>query len=142
MFKSARPKNILSYFVPFLMLIILIMPLLVSAQTDEGGAGGDEGGAGKNIPPIKIVIANPFKMNTIEGLIKTIVDDILMPVGGVVAVMMIMYAGFLYVTGRGDPGQIKKAHDALLWAVIGAAILLGAWAISQAIGTTIDQLRA
>ena len=54
---------------------------------------------------------------------------------------MIMYAGFLYVTARGNSSKIEKAHNALLWAVIGAAILLGAWVISQAISSTIDQLR-
>ena len=37
---------------------------------------------------------------------------------------------------------IKKAHDALLYAVIGAAILLGAWIISEAIQGTINSLRA
>lgn len=120
-------------------MIILITPLFIYAA-DEGGAGKTgEGGAGGT--SVNIVIANPFKQDTIKGLIETIVNDILIPIGGVVAVLMIMWAGFLYVTARGDPGQIKKARDALLWAVIGAAILLGAWVISQAIGTTIDQLK-
>ena len=90
----------------------------------------------------QITIINPFKQDTIKGLIETIVNDILIPIGAVIAVMMIMYAGFMYVTAKGDPGQIKKAHDALLWAVIGAAILLGAWVIEKAISTTIDQLKA
>jgi hypothetical protein len=122
-------KNILSCFVSGMMILFFVVPFLVQAQ----GGGNPSSGS--------IVIENPFKANTIQDLIKTIVNDILMPIGGVVAVMMIMYAGFMYVTARGDPGQIKKARDALLWAVIGAAILLGAWVISQAISTTIDQLK-
>lgn len=89
-----------------------------------------------------IVIKNPFKGgNSIEGFIRLIVNDILMPIGGVVAVLMIMYAGFQYVTAGGDPGKIKTAHQALLWAVIGAVILLGAWVISQSISGTIDALK-
>lgn len=89
-----------------------------------------------------IEIKNPFKGgSSIPALIETIVRQILMPIGGVIAVLMIMYAGFLYVTAAGDPGQIKKAHDALLYAVIGAAILLGAFAISTAIQGTINELR-
>jgi len=63
-------------------------------------------------------------------------------VGTAVAVVMIIYAGFLYVTAGGNETQIKKAHDALLWAVIGAAILLGAYIISQAIQGTISQLQS
>jgi hypothetical protein len=69
------------------------------------------------------------------------VNNILIPIGGVVAVLMIMYAGFLYVTAGGNEAKIKTAHQALTWAVIGAAILLGAWVISQAIQGTINQLK-
>ncbi len=123
------------------MIMIFVIPLFVSAQASTGNTGDRTSTGNTGNTATNIVIANPFKQDTIKGLIETIVNEILMPIGGVVAVMMIMYAGFLYVTARGDPGQIKKAHDALLWAVIGAAILLGAWVISKAIGVTIDQLK-
>lgn len=127
-------------------MMVFVVPLFSFAQ-GGGGVTPKPGGGGTTPTPApapvsqKIIIENPFKENTIEGLINTIVNDILLPIGGVVAVLMIMWAGFLYVTAKGDPGQIKKAHDALLWAVIGAAILLGAWVISQAITTTISQLK-
>jgi hypothetical protein len=131
-------KKILSYFISIMVILVCVTPLFVQAQ---GGSGQpNPGGSGQ--PPIKIEIQNPFKQNSIQGLIKVIVDDILLPIGGVVAVLMIMFAGFQYVTAQGDPGKIKKAHDALLYAVIGAAILLGAWVISEAIQSTINQLRS
>ncbi|OHB15397.1 MAG: hypothetical protein A2431_03900 [Candidatus Zambryskibacteria bacterium RIFOXYC1_FULL_39_10] len=139
-------KNILSLFILGIIMMVFVVPLFSFAQ-GGGGVTPKPGGGGTTPTPApapvsqKIIIENPFKENTIEGLINTIVNDILLPIGGVVAVLMIMWAGFLYVTAKGDPGQIKKAHDALLWAVIGAAILLGAWVISQAITTTISQLK-
>jgi hypothetical protein len=147
MFKSAKTKQILSYFFSGIMLVIFIVPFLVQAQGGGGvtptpGGGGVTPTPGGGNPPINIKIDNPFKHDTIPALIETIVNDILMPIGGVVAVMMIMYAGFMYVTASGDPGKIKTAHEALKWAVIGAAILLGAWVISKAIIATVDQLRA
>lgn len=95
--------------------------------------------------PVKfnIKIDNPFKGgDNLMDFIKTVINEILIPIGGVIAVLVIMYAGFLYVTARGDTGKIKTAHDTLLYGVIGAAILLGAWVISEAIGGTIDQLRS
>jgi hypothetical protein len=140
---SKSAKKVLSYFISILMIAIFVIPFFVQAQeggTGGGGEGGTGGGKGGGSSQT-IIIENPFKQDTIKGLIETIVNDILMPIGGVIAVMMIMYAGFLYVTARGDSGQITKAHDALKYAVIGAAILLGAWVISQAIGNTIDQLK-
>lgn len=137
MFKSTKAKNILSYFISIFMISVCVVPFLVQAQTTVTNNGTTV----TNPATGPIVIVNPFKANTIQDLIKTIVNDILMPIGGVVAVLMIMYAGFLFVTARGNPAQIEKAKDALLWGVIGAAILLGAWVISQAISTTIDQLK-
>ncbi|MEK7116861.1 MAG: pilin [Patescibacteria group bacterium] len=133
-------KNISSILTLILMIIIFIAPFSIIAQDAKVTTPSPD--ATVTTPsPINIEIKNPFKQDTIEGLIETIVNDILIPIGGVVAVMMIIYAGFMYVTARGDPGKIKTAHDALLWAVIGAAILLGARVISEAIQETIDQLR-
>ena len=139
MFKLAF-KN---FFIIWLVIIVLILPILAIAQTPNPSPTGvpnptPAGGGYKSGP---IVIVNPFKANTIQELIKTIIDDILIPIGAVVAVVMIMYAGFLFVTARGDSGQITKAKDALLYAVIGAAILLGASIISKAIEITIGQLK-
>lgn len=132
-------KYILNLFLSSFIMMIFIIPFFATAVTEDCTGGSGEDCAGGTTGPIKI--ENPFKKDSIRGLIETIVNDILLPIGGVVAVVMIIYAGFLYVTAGGDPGQIKKAHDALLWAVIGAAILLGAWIISRAIEVTINELR-
>jgi len=126
-----------------IVILIIFIPVLSRAQTSGGtGGGGTSGGTGGSSSAIPIVISNPFKKDTIQGLIQTIVDEILLPIGGVVAFLMIMWSGFLFITARGDLTKIGKAKQSLLWAVIGAAILLGAWIISQAIGATINQLRS
>jgi len=142
---SKNSKNILSFFMFGIVIMFFILPSFALAQEGGVGGGGEGGTGGGNIGggsiSKSIIIENPFKQNTLKGLIETIINDILIPIGGVVAVLMIMYAGFLFVTARGNEGQISKAKQALLYAVIGAAILLGAWVISQAISTTIDQLK-
>jgi len=137
-------KNILSLFILMTVVMVFAMPLFTYAQGGKTLPNPPAGGTTQPPPaPIKmnIQIDNPFKKSTIKDLIETIVNDILIPIGAVVAVLMIIYAGFLFVTARGNETQITKARQALLWAVIGAAILLGAWVISQAITTTIDQLK-
>ena len=140
-------KNVFRFLTPIMVIIFLITPIFALAQGDQGGAGGggDQGGAGGGTgggsSSIKFDIPNPFKQDTIEALIRTIINDILIPIGGVIATVMIIYAGFKYVTAGGNDTKIKEAHDALKWAVIGAAILLGAWVISEAIGATINQLK-
>lgn len=138
---SKNKQNILSFFILVIIMTVFITPFLVWAQTTVNNPPA--GTTVNNPPPSSntIVIVNPFKGNDIKTFIETIIKEILLPIGAVVAVLMIMWAGFLYVTAGGDPGRIKKAHDALLWAVIGAAILLGAWVISEAIQGTINALK-
>lgn len=70
----------------------------------------------------------PEKSPTIEGLIKTIVN-VLSWIVGVLAVIMIIYAGFQYVTSGGDSGKISNAKNTLIYAIIGIVIV----AFSQAI---------
>ncbi len=137
-------KNTKNFFALVIVLLFSATPFLVGAQ-DTTTNIPDTTTNNTSPTSISIQIKNPFKCSgdtcTIPGFINTILNSILLPIGGVVAVLMIMYAGFLYVTAGGDEGQIKKAHNALLWAVIGAAILLGAKVISDAIRETINQLK-
>lgn len=128
MSKKSSKKFLMHITSGVILLMVLVVPFLVQAQTAPG-------------PSIGIEIKNPFKQDSIKGLIEVIVNEIFIPVGGVIAVVMIIYAGFLYVTARGNTTKIGQAHQALLYAVIGAAILLGAWVISTAISTTIDSLK-
>jgi len=39
----------------------------------------------------------------------------------------------MFVFGRGNPEQLKRAKMIFWWTVIGAAIIVGAWAIASAI---------
>lgn len=49
--------------------------------------------------------------------------------GGILAVIMIIYGAFRYVTSNGDASKIKSAKDTILYAVIGLVIVIAAYAI-------------
>jgi hypothetical protein len=106
------------------------------------GGGNPTTGGGTN-PPVNIPfkIDNPFKYgNSLFELLRAIINNILMPIGGVLAVLAFIYSGFLYVTAQGNMEKIKTAHKALLYTAIGTAVLLGSWVIANAICNTIQQL--
>lgn len=89
-------------------------------------------------------IKNPLEnsgIDSIEAFIEKIIDIIVMIVTPFI-VLCLIYAGFQYVTAGGDPGKIKKAHAWLLWTVVGAAVILGAWVIAHAIAGTVKELAA
>ena len=48
---------------------------------------------------------------------------------GIIAVCVIIYAGWLWMTAAGSPEKIDKAKKTLIGAVIGLIIILSAWAI-------------
>ena len=65
--------------------------------------------------------------------ILNIVQIIAVPI----LVFFVIYAGFIYVTARGNPETIQKANKALVYALIGAVIVLGAQAISTILQSTV-----
>jgi len=49
---------------------------------------------------------------------------------GIIALLLILYGGFLWMTAGGVPERVEKAKKVLINAVIGLAIILTSWAIT------------
>lgn len=56
---------------------------------------------------------------------------IVLGVSGVILLGVFVYGGLLYLTSRGDSGQVQKATKALTGAVVGIAIVFGAFTVIQ-----------
>lgn len=81
-------------------------------------------------------ITNPISTDTINEFIKILLEGVL-KIGMPIVALAIIYCGFLFVSATGNSEKIKKAKDALMYTLIGAAILLGAWAIAKLISETV-----
>ncbi|MCE9549266.1 pilin [Candidatus Nomurabacteria bacterium] len=81
-------------------------------------------------------ICNPISTDTVNDFIKVFLEGAL-KIGIPIVSLAIIYCGFLFVEARGNPEKITKAKDALLYTLIGAAILLGSWALAQVIADTV-----
>ena len=57
-----------------------------------------------------------------------------------VIVLFLVYIGWLFVYHGSNAEELKKAREYLMWAVIGALIILGAQALSYAIQATVESL--
>lgn len=129
-------KNIKKIFAS--LLFVLIIPISVLAQSPTN--------PGTPQSPVRITatISNPL-LNAnggLMGLITDILGKIVMPIAAVGVVVWIIWAGFQFVLARGNPSAIGKAQENLLWSLIGAGILLGAYGISQVLQSTINALIA
>jgi len=61
-------------------------------------------------------------------------------IGVPIATIFIIWSGYLFVSAQGDTTKIASARKTFVWACIGLAVLLGAWAIASAIQGTISSL--
>ncbi|HUT22466.1 MAG TPA: hypothetical protein VMX18_03670 [Candidatus Bipolaricaulota bacterium] len=50
---------------------------------------------------------------------------------GVILLLLLIYAGIMWMTAGGDANQVKKAKEMIINAMIGLAIVLSAYAISD-----------
>jgi hypothetical protein len=86
------------------------------------------------------MINNPLpNINSVPQLIQTILTGLL-TIGIPVVALAVIYSGFLFVFARGNSEKLTKAKSALMWTLIGAAVLLGSWAIAKMISATITGL--
>lgn len=70
------------------------------------------------------VICDPLNSNgDITVLIDRIINFLLL-LAGPIAVLMTVYAGFLFITRGDKPEEIKKASKMLLYIVIGVIVLI------------------
>ncbi len=58
---------------------------------------------------------------------------------GILAVSLIMYGGYLWVTSGGEQDKAKKAQGLLVDAVIGLVVLTAVWALSYIVIKTLAE---
>jgi hypothetical protein len=77
-------------------------------------------------------LVNPLGTNDIRIVIGTIIKGLL-GISSVVALMMFVWGGMLWVTSGGNGERVKKGKDTLIWATIGLVVLFAAYALVNAV---------
>jgi hypothetical protein len=130
------------------LIILTVGVVAVKAQAPDGThtqyplEDALEGGN----PGVQVNLPNPFNCAgvspcTLFALLEAVINNIILPIGGVLAVLAFIYSGFLYVMAQGNDTKLGAAHKALLATAIGTAVLLGSWVLANVIQTTINQLK-
>jgi len=94
----------------FVLLVFLFIPFAINA----------------------VDIINPITYNTTAELIGALVG-FLMKIAIPIAVMMIVVAGFYFITAAGEPEKINTAKKIVLWTLIGLGIVLLARGFTEVI---------
>lgn len=130
-----------------LSIFLIMGGILVFAQglpSDGSDTNPSPAGSDSNPVVISTSLNNPFKCGdscTLFTLLEKVINDILLPIGGILAVLAFIFSGFLYIVAQGNETKLKTAHRSLLYTSVGTAVLLGSWVIAKVIETTISQLK-
>lgn len=110
--------------IPVLALLPVLHALPVHAQADISGSLGTVGqGAGLSEAELPDVIGS--------------IISVFLTLLGIIFLVLVLYAGWLWMTAGGDAKQVDKAKEIMLRAVVGLIILLAAYSISTFVITTL-----
>ena len=68
-------------------------------------------------------ITEPPTLSSLATAFDTVYDWIF-PIGGLIAVAMIIYGGYMWMISGGEPQRKQMAQGTLTWAVLGLVFLL------------------
>lgn len=77
-----------------------------------------------------VSIPNPLKAETFEQLLNSIIDFLFYLALGITP-LMIVIAGFYFITAQGDPKKVETAQTIIKWAIIGFIIVICAKGLVQ-----------
>jgi len=125
---SSKVKKIIFILAALVIAILIIIPISTTIAVQEQGSGGGGGSSSLNI-------TNPLGgTNDISALVSNIINFLIILAFPITAIL-IVYAGFLYITSAGNDEKVKTAQKALIWAIVGFAIVL----VASSVPTIIEE---
>lgn len=126
-----KPKNIKPIITLLLLTAIMVLPYLVFA---EGNTINPESSANpltmlKNIAAGE---AGPYDSTTDQNSLPIILGFVIngaLSLLGVIFIILMVLAGYNWMTASGNEQRIDEAKDTIKRAIIGLVITLGSWAI-------------
>lgn len=115
---EARHNNMYRLLTILFVYLLASAPLLVRAAELQS--------------PLKF----PDLSSLIEGLLRSIVY-----ISFPIISLFVVYAGFKFLTAQGNETKLTSAKENIRYVILGALLILGAWALAQLLGGTVNELR-
>mgnify|MGYP003990756505 FL=1 len=102
------------FFAPAIVALLLL-PSTVSAQT---------------------TLTNPLGTSDVRLIIGRIIQGVI-SITGALVLLTIVYGGILWLTSMGNPAQVTKGKQVLIWSILGFAVIASAYVITDAVTNAI-----
>ena len=110
------------------IILALFAPLNAFAEEDSGGSGGSKTfDACKHVKTQGTAVCAGSETKA-EDVVKNIIS-ILFWIIGILAVIVIIYAGITFITAAGNPSKVAQAKTMIIYAAIGLVVAILAYAI-------------
>ncbi len=86
----------------------------------------------------QITIPNPLNYDSVEELIKAIID-FLWTLALVLVPLLVVIAGFLFITAGGDPQKVTNAKRMITYIIVGFLVIASAKGLITLIQTVINK---
>ncbi len=86
-----------------------------------------------------VFVQNPVNYDDFPAFIEAVLA-VVMKIGMPIVVLMIIFTGLSFVLARGNEKKLEDAKHSLVWTIVGAGILMGAWVLAQAVAATIKAI--
>jgi len=115
-------KNLVYKFGAWMSVLpVLLLPAAAHAQINAANSSLGEVGTAMGVSG---------DQGDLPALIGNLIN-VLLSVLGIILVVIIVYAGYMWMTAGGDTDKVKKAKAWMANAVIGIVIIVAAYAISS-----------
>jgi len=128
---SARVWGFILAFLICFSFLLAVEPIL--AAPDPNNPAADIYGLNTSAPPA-------LQTQTAQELLPSRIGKIVgigLSFIGVIFLILIIYAGVMWMTAAGNEAQVTKAKDIIIAATIGLVIVLSAYAITRFVGDTL-----
>lgn len=97
-----------------------VLPPAAPSSTAAGATGGSSGSSAR--------LSNPIGVSSIQALIGRLIRG-LIGIAGSLALAAFVWGGLMYMTARGESGQIKRAREILTNALLGLVLIFFSYSL-------------
>lgn len=100
-------------------------------STSAAGAGGGDSTASASAKPtVNYTLQNPLGTTSLAGIMGNVIK-VFLGIVGALALLVFAYGGIVWMTARGDAGQVKTAQAAIKNGMIGLFVIAFAYTITS-----------
>jgi uncharacterized protein YybS (DUF2232 family) len=85
-------------------------------------------------------LQSPLAFSSFSELVEALLRSIVYIALPIIS-LFVVYAGFKFVMAQGSSDAISEAKTNILYVLLGSGLILGAWALAELIGNTVNELR-